>query len=66
MKFSLEGGKCVILDAKEAKDESPRILEMHAISFDRSKTLRSAFSFTVSQHMSRLFNMSCYLLHAQI
>lgn len=40
MKFSLEGGKNVILDAKEAKDESPRILEMHAISFDRSKTLR--------------------------
>lgn len=42
MRFSLEDGKSVILDAIQAKDDSPRILEMHAISFDRSKTLRSA------------------------
>ena len=48
MKFSLEGGKCVILDAKEAKDESPKILEMHAISSDRSKTLRYEFCLVLN------------------
>jgi len=40
MRFSLQGGKCVILESEQAKVESPRILDMHAITHDRSKTLR--------------------------
>lgn len=40
MKFSLEGGKCVILDTAQAQRESPHILNLHAITFDRSKELR--------------------------
>lgn len=40
MKFSLEGGKCVILDADQAQRDSPIILNLHAITFDRSAELR--------------------------
>ena len=47
MKFSLEGGKCVILDTEQAKRESPLILNLHAIPSDRSKELRCAFHITV-------------------
>lgn len=42
MKFSLEGGKCVLLDTAQAKRESPTILSLHAITFDRSQELRHA------------------------
>ena len=47
MKFSLEGGKCVILDTEQAKRESPLILSLHAIPSDRSKELRCVFLASV-------------------
>lgn len=40
MKFGLEGGKSIILDRAQAVKEGPRILEQHAITFDRSADLR--------------------------
>ncbi|KAK9810951.1 hypothetical protein WJX73_000637 [Symbiochloris irregularis] len=40
MKFGLEGGKSIILDRAQAVREGPRILEQHAITFDRSADLR--------------------------
>ena len=40
MKFGLEGGKLVILDRLQANDDAPRILQQHAITFDRSADLR--------------------------
>lgn len=40
MKFGLEGGKLVILDRLQAIDDAPRILQQHAIPFDRSLDLR--------------------------
>ena len=40
MKFGLEGGKLVILDRLQANEDAPRILQQHAITFDRSADLR--------------------------
>ena len=40
MKFGLEGGKSVILDRLQANEDAPRILQQHAITFDRSADLR--------------------------
>ena len=40
MRFGLEGGKSIILDRAQAVREGPRILEQHAITFDRSADLR--------------------------
>ncbi|KAK9834040.1 hypothetical protein WJX81_005089 [Elliptochloris bilobata] len=40
MRFGLEGGKCIILERKQALDNGPHILEQHAITFDRSADLR--------------------------
>jgi hypothetical protein len=40
MKFGLEGGKLVILDRLQALEDAPRILQQHAIPFDRSLDLR--------------------------
>lgn len=42
MRFGLEGGKSIILDRAHAQREGPRILEQHAITFDRSADLREA------------------------
>lgn len=42
MRFGLEGGKSIILDRAHAQREGPRILEQHAITFDRSADLRCA------------------------
>lgn len=42
MKFGLEGGKSVILDRLQANEDAPRILQQHAITFDRSADLRCA------------------------
>lgn len=41
MRFGLEGGKSIILDRAQAQREGARILEQHAITFDRSADLRS-------------------------
>ncbi|CAL5219318.1 g1127 [Coccomyxa viridis] len=41
MKFGLEGGKLVILDRLQANEDAPRILQQHAITFDRSADLRA-------------------------
>jgi hypothetical protein len=40
MKFGLEGGKLVILDRLQANADALRILQQHAITFDRSADLR--------------------------
>ena len=40
MKFGLEGGKLVILERVQAIADAPRILQQHAIPFDRSADLR--------------------------
>lgn len=40
MKFGLEGGKLVILERLQAIADAPRILQQHAIPFDRSADLR--------------------------
>lgn len=40
MKFGLEGGKLVILDRLQANEDALRILQQHAITFDRSADLR--------------------------
>ncbi len=42
MKFGLEGGKLVILERVQAIADAPRILQQHAIPFDRSADLRCA------------------------
>ena len=40
MKFCLEGGKLVVFDRADAQAAGPKILEQHAITFDRSADLR--------------------------
>ena len=40
MRFGLEGGKSIILDRAQAEKEGGRILEQHAITYDRSADLR--------------------------
>lgn len=52
MKFGLEGGKLVILDRLQANEDAPRILQQHAITFDRSADLRQAFSLAYMLHCS--------------
>lgn len=41
MKFGLEGGKFVVFDSAEAREAGPKILEQHAITYDRSADLRA-------------------------
>ena len=40
MKFCLEGGKFVVFSSEEAREAGPKILQQHAITFDRSSDLR--------------------------
>ena len=40
MKFCLEGGKFVVFSSEEAREAGPKILQQHAITFDRSADLR--------------------------
>jgi hypothetical protein len=40
MKFFLEGGKFVVFESAEARGAGPKILEQHAIAFDRSMDMR--------------------------
>mmetsp|Transcript_2030 Transcript_2030/g.5998 ORF Transcript_2030/g.5998 Transcript_2030/m.5998 type:complete len:611 (-) Transcript_2030:181-2013(-) len=44
MKFCLEGGKLVVFDSAEARAAGPKILEQHAITYDRSVDLRATHS----------------------
>lgn len=50
MRFGLEGGKSIILDRAQAVREGPRILEQHAITYDRSADLRCVSSHRPPSH----------------
>lgn len=48
MKFGMEGGKSIILDREQARQDGPTILQQHAIAFDRSPDLRISAATTAT------------------